>query len=134
MKAHSEYKLLVERRFRAYGSQGNEEALTWDDLAEAPVVVVLGEPGAGKSTELERQAERTPGAAFLSVRHFLHLSSTDSRPLFLDALDETRASGNDRNLLLLQVAQRLIQLGLPNLRLSCRAADWFGDLDHEDLA
>jgi len=98
------------------------------------VVVVLGEPGSGKSTELEREAERT-GGALLTIRKFLRPvgPETWSGPLFLDGLDEARASGSDRNSVLHDVVRKLVDLGRPQIRLSCRAADWFGELDREDL-
>jgi hypothetical protein len=100
------------------------------------MVVVLGEPGAGKSTELEREAARNPGALFLSIRGFLRAPDQDlqASTLFLDALDEMRASGGNQHEVLDRVIQRLNQLGRPRVRLSCRAADWFGALDRQELA
>lgn len=133
----SEEKVLVPRRFRLAGASGQSggDPLNWSELADHPVVVVLGEPGAGKSTELEREAART-GGAFLSIREFLAglVPQGDSGPFFLDGLDEARASGSDRSSVLLKIAVKLRELGRPQVRLSCRAADWFGELDQEDLA
>jgi hypothetical protein len=133
----SEKKVLVPRRFRLVGVSGEAggNPLGWTELADHPMVVVLGEPGSGKSTELEREAERT-GGTFLSIREFLAepVSQSGSRPLFLDGLDETRASGSDRDSVLLHIAVKLRELGRPQVRLSCRAADWFGELDQKDLA
>jgi hypothetical protein len=64
----SEEKVLVPRRFRLAGAsdQAGGEPLGWHELADHVVVVVLGEPGSGKSTELAREAART-GGAFLSI-------------------------------------------------------------------
>jgi len=133
-----EQKFLVERRFRLPASPGKarESTLTWEDLASDPVVVVLGDPGAGKSTELEREASRTPDAVFFSIRRFLRAPDQDLQAgtLFLDALDEMRASGSNQHEVLDRVIQRLNQLGRPKVRLSCRAADWFGELDRSELA
>jgi hypothetical protein len=133
----SEEKILVPRRFRLASASGaaGENPLGWPELADYPMVVVLGEPGSGKSTELEREATRT-GGAFLSIREFLagSVPQSGSGPLFLDGLDEARASGSDRSSVLLQIAVKLRELGRPQVRLSCRAADWFGELDQEDLA
>src|SRR5689334_22389909 len=133
----SEEKVLVPRRFRLAGASGQAggDPLGWPELADHLVVVVLGEPGSGKSTEFEREAART-GGAFLSIREFLAgpVLQGGSGPLFLDGLDEARASGSDRSSVLFQIAARLRELGRPQVRLSCRAADWFGELDQEDLA
>jgi hypothetical protein len=133
----SESKFLVQRRFRLARSSGEAERdlFTWAELVDPPMVVLLGDPGAGKSTELEREAGRT-GGSFLSIREFLLPVGSEAwpGPLFLDGLDEVRASGSDRNSVLLQVVQKLVVLGRPQIRLSCRAPDWFGELDHEDLA
>ncbi|HEX3553155.1 MAG TPA: hypothetical protein VIA62_07995 [Thermoanaerobaculia bacterium] len=133
----SEGKFIVQRRFRLAKDSGEAggDPVTWAELADHPVVVVLGEPGAGKSTELEREAERT-GGAFLSIREFLLPVGQEawSGPLFLDGLDEVRASGGDRFSVLRQVVRKLVDLDRPQVRLSCRAADWFGELDRGDLA
>ncbi len=133
-----EEKILVERRFRVPAGPGEpqEAILTWKDLTSEHVVVVLGEPGSGKSTEFE-EAGKQPGAIALPIRTFLRvlLDSADlrSKTLFLDALDEMR-SGPNRHEVLDSVIQRLEQLDRPKVRLSCRAADWFGGLDRSELA
>jgi hypothetical protein len=133
----SEEKVLVPRRFRLAGASGQSggDPLSWSELADYPAIVVLGEPGAGKSTEFEREAART-GGAFLSIREFLAglVPQGGSGPLFLDGLDEARASDSDRSSVLLKIAAKLRELGRPQVRLSCRAADWFGELDQGDLA
>lgn len=133
----SEEKVLVPRRFRLAGVFGEAggNPLGWPDLAVHPVIVVLGEPGSGKSTELYEESKRT-GGAFFSIREFLTepVLQNSSGALFLDGLDEARTSGSDRNSVLLQIATKLRELGRPQLRLSCRAADWFGELDQKDLA
>jgi hypothetical protein len=132
-----EQKFVVPRRFRDYDSlgEGARSNLVWEDLASEHALVVLGEPGAGKSTELEQEAARL-GTPFLSIREFLRtpVFPTSDGPLFLDALDETRAAGRDRNEVLDQVIERLLRLGSPQVRLSCRAADWLGGLDRRELS
>ena len=59
--------------------------------------VLLGEPGAGKSTAFELEAKATGGKC-LRIAAFIHADLDDWRgnTLFLDGLDEVRAStGSD---------------------------------------
>jgi hypothetical protein len=107
-------KNLVERHFRAARGSESEQvkgSLTWEDLTGEHVVVVLGDPGAGKTTEFEQQAQRIPGAVYLPIRTFLLLPLGEPRlrseTLFLDALDEMRASGNGRHEVLDRIIGRL---------------------------
>ncbi len=96
--------------------------------------VLLGEPGAGKSTAFESEAEATGGRCF-RIAEFIHADPDDdwrSKTLFLDGLDEIRASaGNDTAIQLIR--KQLKRLGNPPFRIACRAADWYGASDAEDL-
>lgn len=96
--------------------------------------VLLGEPGAGKSTALKNEAEQT-GGQYLRIDEFIDLDpdpAWQGKTLFLDGLDEVRASGA-RTRLLLQLRNRLCRLGKPPFRIACRAADWNGAADRDDL-
>lgn len=98
-------------------------------------LVILGEPGAGKTTSFELAARDESNAVYLSVRDFLTLSSDrwEGKTLYLDGLDEQRAKNADGSAVLDQVRGRLDQLGQPRFRLSCRAADWYGSSDADRL-
>lgn len=103
------------------------------DFDERAAWVLLGEPGAGKTVALEEDATRT-GGVFISIAEFLIGDADETlreRTLFLDGLDEVRASGEERTLLRLK--QRLKQLDIKRFRISCRAADWLGTTDSQDL-
>lgn len=96
--------------------------------------VLLGEPGAGKTEALDAEA-RASGGIFLSVAEYLNLDIDEGwrgKPVFLDGLDETRADAGDESALL-RIRTRLRALGNPPFRIACRAADWFGSTDREDL-
>lgn len=99
-----------------------------------PALVVLGDPGAGKTTSFEISSKEEPNAEFVSVRDFLALSEDRWRgkTLYLDGLDEqrTRVEGHT---VLDQLRGRLDDLGCPPFRLSCRAADWYGSSDIDRL-
>ena len=105
---------------------------------EATAFVLLGDPGAGKTCEFEREAEALGAdALFLQVRDFLAFAETraarwSGKTLFLDGLDEVRAGPGDPRIPLDEIRRRLDALGRPRFRLSCRAADWLGS-DRERL-
>lgn len=118
---------------------------SWDEL---PCVVLLGQPGSGKSSEFRFQLESLKHAgetAFLSRwRDWCHgedIFSTLDNPedfmdclqrgekvwWFLDALDEGRIKSENAFDELKRGLQRLKKeniLHLVKLRLSCRAQDW----------
>ena len=101
--------------------------------------VLLGDPGAGKTTEFKKESRALGGAAvYIRARDFVWLD-LDSRPewrdktLFIDGLDEMRAGAADSRLPLDEIRNRLDRLGRPRFRISCREADWLGDNDLRSL-
>lgn len=99
-----------------------------------PAWVLLGEPGAGKSTAFEAEAEAS-GGVWLRIAEFIEADPDETwrgKPLFLDGLDEVRASSGADNTLL-RIRSLLKSLGYPPFRIACRAADWYGSSDTDDL-
>ncbi len=101
-----------------------------------PAYVLLGDPGAGKSTSFREERKRTPAAAekVIEARDFITFDVADhpewrNRTLFIDGLDEIRAGSLDGRTALDKVRSRLHTLGKPRFRLSCREADWLGPND-----
>lgn len=96
--------------------------------------VLLGEPGAGKTTAFEMESEAI-GGEYLRLDEFTHLdieSNWHGKTLFLDSLDEVRA-GTGGDSLLLRVRRQLKRLGNPSFRIACRAVDWYGSTDRVEL-
>ena len=104
-----------------------------------PAYVLLGDPGAGKTTEFRTEHQRLgDAAAYVKARDFIHLD-LDSHPewkgrtLFIDGLDEMRAGATDARIPLDEIRNRLDRLGRPSFRISCREADWLGPNDRHSL-
>jgi len=102
---------------------------------ESDAYVLLGDPGAGKTTLFEQEATDS-GGLYLSARDFLTFNRVDEwqgKTLFIDGLDETRAGKEDARTPLDAIRGKLDQLGCPRFRLSCREADWLGGNDQTAL-
>ena len=103
-----------------------------------PAYVLIGDPGAGKTTAFEQEcAALGDGGEMVSARDFLafeDLPECHGKTLFIDGLDEIRAGAQDARTPFDAIRARLDKLGRPRFRLSCRGADWLGALDRDRLA
>ncbi|HEX7318554.1 MAG TPA: hypothetical protein VF297_31895 [Pyrinomonadaceae bacterium] len=131
----------------------NQNLVTFSSLNSIPCLILLGEPGAGKSTILEDEHQaasaRTAAEGNVAIFHDLALYNTDVGltrdlfedpaflswaasthflDLFLDGLDECRLRIESVDALLLS---KLKHYGTTRLRLriGCRSADWTKLLD-----
>ena len=122
----------------AIGKPGEDRAdRPIEAYAECSAFVLLGEAGAGKSTEFKRVAKETKDGHYLTARNFLTLAVRPewrNRTLFIDALDERRAGSQDRRAPLDEIRSNLDQLGRPRFRISCRSVDWLGLNDQRHLS
>ena len=100
--------------------------------------VLLGDPGAGKTEAFGTESRAVPGSIRVPARRFIS-RSLDVHPewradtLFIDGLDEVRAGRADARRPMDLILERLERLGSPNFRLSCRAADWLGRNDLQEI-
>lgn len=128
-------RTVVEVKARRPGDDRVERPI--EDYAECSAFVLLGEAGAGKSTEFRRIAEETKDGCYLTARNFLALPIRPewrNKTLFVDALDERRAGSRDRRAPLDEIRSKLDQLGRPRFRISCRSVDWLGLNDQRHLS
>lgn len=105
-----------------------------ESFRDRPAWVLLGEPGAGKTEALKLEAAASGGIS-LRIAEFIDSDLDEDwrgKTLFLDGLDEIRAGTGGENTLV-RVRSQLKRLGTPPFRIACRAADWYGSSDAEDL-
>jgi hypothetical protein len=105
------------------------------ELRDLQAWVLLGEPGAGKSSVFHNEAIAC-GGVHLEIAKFLTGNLPEQHKgkcLFLDGLDEYRNPGNEGRVLSL-VESKLRELGTQKFRIACRAADWLGTTDQSDIA
>ena len=108
-------------------------------LRSVAAYVLLGDPGAGKTTAFEMECEALgERACMVTARDFLTFDPQNhpewqGKTLFIDGLDEVRAGSTDARPRFDAIRARLDTLGKPRFRLSCREADWLGANDREHL-
>jgi hypothetical protein len=97
-------------------------------FAEQRNLVLLGDPGAGKS-HLFRKSAAAVGGRFVTARRFLNIPTVPADAvLFIDGLDERRAGRGDRGTID-AIVQKLFEVAPAKVRMSCRVADWLGESD-----
>ena len=105
------------------------------DLIDIPAWVLLGDPGMGKTRAMEALAEqlKDSGGLYMTVDRFI-AEPVDrfnrGTCLFLDALDEARASGNKN--LWCDLRLQMARIRPRQFAIACRRADWQSQ-DADDL-
>ena len=118
--------------------ESERTCLPLEEFREADAYVLLGPPGAGKTTTFKQEAACCSKTDPVTVRKFIR-SNIDKFPewhnttLFIDGLDERRTGSPDGRTPLDEINRQLEQLDRPRFRLSCREADWFGANDRDNL-
>jgi hypothetical protein len=97
-------------------------ATRMSELRSYPFVVLLGEPGSGKSTVLDSEAA-LDGVSMKTVRALMTGPAELAAVLYLDALDEYRIDGQaaDKGY---NLATTVAAVQAVRWRLTCRAEDW----------
>ena len=125
----------VDRTATQYGERGDsfvQPSRPLSAFRHEWAYVLLGDPGAGKTTAFRHEAEAEE-ARYVTARELVRGDlggDLDGDPdandavLFIDGLDEVRAGGGDPRSPLDHIVARLRKLGSPRFRVSCRPADW----------
>ncbi len=103
----------------------NSKMLAIDSFRQHHAWVLLGEPGAGKTTALRKEALAV-GGEYISIAAFItaDIDQWRDKTLFLDGLDEIQID----IFLIEKIKAQLMRLASPPFRLACRAANWYGGI------
>jgi hypothetical protein len=105
-----------------------QHALPFSTFARKANIVLLGDPGAGKS-HLFCEAAAACGGRYVTARAFLNIPQfPPGAILFIDGLDERRAGRGDRGTID-TIVQKLFAAPPTKVRISCRVVDWLGESD-----
>ncbi len=132
--------MIVPRTVTAVGSDDKpaRTGAKLSDFRDERFYVLLGSPGAGKTTAFEAEALRSDESLYLTARevaraHSHPKSKWRGKTLFIDGLDEVRAGKQDVREPLDSILDCLDRLGGPPARLSCRSAAWLATNDREAI-
>ncbi len=106
---------IVDRLFTQIRPKSNydeDAAKSLSDFFNKQAIVVLGDPGSGKTTSFLNAAETEKNAVYVRIRDFLALDVKKrwkDKTLYLDGLDEQRAKTEDGSAVLDQIRCRLVR-------------------------
>jgi len=132
---HTHY---ISRRLTRLDKEGTVQEVDEEQLlVRSPPIVILGEPGMGKTALLMHMADLQPNWQFIRAAKLVRNPSSvrfsePERILIIDALDEVAALQEGDPLH--NVLKALAELDHPSFILSCRAADWRSVLAKFDIA
>jgi hypothetical protein len=131
----------IDLSLHKHSKDENKICTLLDAISESSVVVILGAPGSGKTSILEKfQKDYSSITQKISVKRFIKLITnidTNTRVLLLDGLDEYRSVSTDKTFVLSELGNKLNDLMslTPELKvvISCREMDWYGESDKNAL-
>lgn len=122
---------MSDRFVRQIDPRPNDEVVTpkrMSDYADTPNIVLVGDPGAGKSYLFDELAQAAK-TKVQSARAFLNTPPGPAGAmLFIDELDERRAGRSDQATIDF-IVQKLFTVNAARVRLACREHDWLGGTD-----
>lgn len=140
----------VAQRSYIMGFLGQEYGINWPELLKQRLVVVLGEPGSGKTEELKSQNRLQSTSSFFlelnrlvtedvsrnlddeeNLRFTTWKKGGDEATFFLDAVDESKIKRNDDFFTALERVKNAIGSAMPRARfvISSRIREWRPEID-----
>ena len=123
-------RMTVPRTVTVFAGDRNPSPdWTLESFRDTSCYVLLGGPGAGRTTAFKLEAGRGDDSLYVRAREFIRFHA-DPKPewrgktLFIDGLDEVRAGSQDLRQPLDQILIGLERLGTPPARISCRSTAW----------
>jgi hypothetical protein len=138
-----------------HGDKLNPDIVSWEKISATPCLILLGEPGIGKSTALETEYDQTAAlsattgddALWVDLRSYqtdqrLHesvfaspaltswIAGSHRLHLFIDSMDEALMRMDNIGPILLSEFKKL-PIARLSLRLACRTAVWPRNLESE---
>ena len=137
-------KPFIQRTVSEIGRDGlvaDRQNVSISTYRTTPAWVLLGDAGSGKTRQFEYEVEqcnaRGECARYITARDFVVLEGYPSQykntTIFIDALDEVRATMHESQWCFDLIRRYLYRLGKPKFRIACRDADWLGEIDHDHL-
>ena len=105
----------------------NGESVPLKSFREEEAYILLGAPGAGKTTSFKYEAKHTENGIYVTARDlitFEYKPEWRNQTLFIDGLDEL-SEGFVEQTTIDKIRKILYDLDKPRFRLACRSADWF---------
>lgn len=106
-------------------------------ILDHKIVIVLGSPGSGKTSILEKFSHENQNTQFVPINKFLRASfaiNNNTEHLLLDGLDEYKSTQSDKNSVINDVADKIKEIGVNKAVITCRQSDWFGASESKSLS